>query len=69
MAIWTALLLMSCATDAEMEAYYHEQCLVDQVTFENIEPGSPAYLHCIDLHRSGLGDDPFGGEGLGQFAD
>lgn len=64
--------LWGCATDAEMEAYYHEQCLVDRVSFKNIEPGTPEFLYCLELYRSGLGgyeNDLHSGDGLGQFAD
>ncbi|MEQ8195225.1 MAG: hypothetical protein RIB59_12135 [Rhodospirillales bacterium] len=68
----TGILLAGCVTDAEMEAYYREQCLFDRVTFKKIEPGSPEFEYCLELYRSGLGgyeNDIHGGAGLGQFAD
>jgi len=63
---------MGCATDAEMESYYHQECQYDRVQFKKIKPGTPEYKHCLELYRSGIGGDEndlHSGEGLGQFAD
>ena len=61
--------LIGCVSDAEMEAYYNEQCQFDRITFKTIQPGTPEFEYCLELHRSGLDGDPHGGVGLGQFAD
>ncbi len=69
--ILCGFIIAGCTTEAEWEAYNHQQCLYDRVTQEKIEPDSAGYKLCRELIESGLYDfdyELYGHDSFSQFA-
>ncbi len=63
-AVFASLILWGCATDPDPEYAYRESCTFDEFLFVELKPGTVSHEWCMELERSGMGQDPSNDYGL-----